>query len=112
MSSNGGLVGNNSLSAETIIVSEERLVAAVLHLHLGFFSWNLFHALRHFQSGSREYRYQTSITCPSFVAINMSGHSTHSFYTGLLSVRYSPSLLLLTLDNDNYRLANYCIFIK
>ena len=50
-------------------------------------------------SGSQEYRYPTSITCPSFVAISTSGHSTRSFYTGLLSVRYSPSLLLLTLDN-------------
>ena len=51
MSSTGGLVANNSSSAlqlETIIVSKERLVATVLHLHLGFFSWNSFHALHHF----------------------------------------------------------------
>ena len=39
-------------------------------------------------SGSREYRYQASIT------IGMSGHSTRLFYTG---IGYSPSLLLLTL---------------
>ena len=44
MSSTGGLIANNSLSMlqlETIIISKERLVAAVLHLYLGFFSWNL-----------------------------------------------------------------------
>ena len=41
----------------------------------------------------------------SFGFINTSGkkpdRSTHSFYTGLLSVRYSPSLLLLTLANSS-----------
>ena len=42
-------------------------------------------------SGSQEYRYQASIT------IGTSGHSTHSFYTGIWGIRYSPSLLLLTL---------------
>ena len=42
-------------------------------------------------SGSRQYRYQASIT------IGTSGHSTRSFYTGIWDVRYSPSLLLLTL---------------
>ena len=53
MSSTGGLVANSSssvLQLETIIVREERLVVAFLYLHLGFFSWNSFHALRHFQS--------------------------------------------------------------
>ena len=69
---------SSALQLETVIVSEERkfleltftlgratddkeklilivflatrffLAAAVLHLHLGFFSWNSFHALRHF----------------------------------------------------------------
>ena len=40
---------------------------------------------------SRRYQYQASIT------IGRSGHSTRSFYTGIWDVRYSPSLLLLTL---------------
>jgi len=33
--------------------------------------------------------------------INTSGHSTRSFYTGLLSVRHSLSFVLLTLDDIN-----------
>ena len=32
---------------------------------------------------------------PSFVVINTSGHSTCSFYTGLLSVRYFLSSLII-----------------
>ena len=44
-----------------------------------------------------------AVFCVSFYAINTSGKKpdqfTHSFYTGLLSIRYSPtSLPLLTLD--------------
>ena len=30
----------------------------------------------------------------SFVVINTSGHSTHSFYTGIMSITHSPSLSL------------------
>ena len=58
MSSTGGLIANKYLSLDfnescsvfTFIFLATRffLVAAVLHLHLGFFSWNSFHALRHF----------------------------------------------------------------
>ena len=33
---------------------------------------------------------------------NIRDYSTRSFYMGLLSVRHSPSLLLLTLDANSY----------
>ena len=38
----------------------------------------------------------------SFVGINTSGHPTHSFYTGIMKVGHSPSLLLTLADITNH----------
>ena len=89
MNITGGLVANNSSSTlqleTTLQLATTNLIIAKKGgspsppwlLFLKFIS-----RLASF-SGSREYRYQTSIACPSFVAINTSGHSTRSFYTGI-----------------------------
>ena len=89
MNITGGLVANNSSSTLQLETTLQLAATNFIIAKKGCSPsppWLLFlEFISHLASfsGSREYRYQTSITCPSFVAINTSGHSTCSFYTGI-----------------------------